>query len=127
MKKIILGLALGLTAVSAHAGEKDPGTRWTTRYECAFTEPFINVTYDTYSKTVSVNSMGEPMKTVTGASMVSVEKSTDVNVVDKAGKTILTLRNEAGSDGMSDREYMMTGIYEGIIGGCDASFKKIAD
>lgn len=127
MKKIILGMVLGLTALSAHANDKDPGTRWTTRYECSFTEPFINLTYDTYSKSVSVSNMGEHVKTVTGVSMKAVENSTDVNVVDKAGKTVLTLRNEAGSDGMSDREYMLTGIYEGNMGGCDASFKKIAD
>lgn len=127
MKKIILGLALGLAAVSAQAGNEDPGTRYTTTYTCSFTEPFINVTYDTYSKSVNVTNMGEHVKTVAGASMKAVEKSTDVNVVDAAGKTVLTLRNELGSDGMSDLVYMLTGIYEGNIGGCNANFKKIAD
>jgi uncharacterized membrane protein len=127
MKKIILGMVLGLTALSAHASDEDPGTRRTTRYECAFTEPFINLTYDTYSKSVNVSNMGEHIKTVSGVSMKAVEKSTDVNVVDKAGQTVLTLRNEKGSDGMSDNEYMLTGIYEGNVGGCNVSFKKIAD
>lgn len=124
MKKIILGMVLGLTAVSAHA---DPGTRWTTRYECSFTEPFVNLTYDTYSKTVNIKAIYKHAKSVSGVSMKAVENSTDVNVVDKAGKTVLTLRNEAGSDGMSDRVFMLTGIYEGNVGGCDATFKKIAD
>lgn len=127
MKKVILGMVLGLTALSAHAADGDPGTRYTTRYECAFTEPFLNVTYDTYSKSVHVTNMGEDVKTVTEVSLKEVEKSTDVKVVDKAGKTILTMRNELGSDGMSDRVFMLTGIYDGIVGGCNVSFKKIAN
>ncbi|MBC7457312.1 MAG: hypothetical protein H7235_03480 [Bdellovibrionaceae bacterium] len=127
MKKIILGLVLGLTAVTAHASVQDPGTRYTTRYECSFTEPFIQVNYDTYSKKMNVSDMGKQIKSVSGVSMKAVAGSTDVNVVDKASKTILTLRNEVGSDGMSDKEYMLTGIYEGNVGGCDATFKKITD
>lgn len=123
MKKIILGMVLGLSAI-AHA---DPGTRYTTQYKCTFTEPFINVEYDSYSKSVTVNAMGEQLQTISKVALLKDAKTTDLHVVDKAGKTILTIKNEAGSDGMSDNEYLLTGVYEGIVGGCNLAFKKIAD
>jgi hypothetical protein len=127
MKKIILGMVLGLTALSAHANDEDPGTRYTTRYSCSFTEPFLDVNYDSYSKTLSVVNSGVHMKTLKDVSVKGDDKSTDVNIVDKSGSTVLTLRNELGNNGMSDEVFMMTGIYEGHVGGCNFSFKKIAD
>lgn len=123
MKKMILGMVLGLSTISY----ADPGPRHTTQYKCVFTEPFIIVTYDSYSKSVTVDEMGKNVQTVSNVALKNDTKSADINVVDKVGKTILTIRNEAGSDGMSDNEYMLTGIYEGFVGGCNTTFKKIAD
>jgi hypothetical protein len=129
MKKIILGMLVGMSALAAHAGGPvDPGTRYKVKYNCHFSEPADMVSYDSYSKTLVVDPQdGNSTKTISNVSTRIDEASKATLIVDAQGVTLLTLTNEMASNGGSDTVYPLTGLYNGHYGGCGFVVKKIAE
>lgn len=128
MKKIIFALIFTSAAVFAAQAktQDDPGTRYTSQFKCVFTEPFITVNYDSYSKNLTTITP-ESSDTETGVTMKSDQKNKDMILVDKGGRTLLTIQDKPGSDGMSDIEYPLTGLRDQLVGGCHFTFKKVAN
>lgn len=117
-KKLLVGMVLTLSSlVQAEAMYK-------AEYTCQFTEPFLSVVYNDSAKTVTVNEMGEQVLKISRADIKSDAKSKSLIVVDSRGNAILELSAKEGSDGMSDRVYPMTGVYQGQIGGCSIALTK---
>ncbi|WP_413585905.1 hypothetical protein [Bdellovibrio sp. HCB274] len=114
MKHLMTILAVSL---SSHAAQAE-------KIYCAFTEPFINITYNSDTNKVVRSSPGSA--DVVGVANVIFHKEGKIaiNIVG-INNTVLIDTTKEGSDGMSDYIYPFEAIIDGTLyGGCETDHLK---
>ncbi|QLY25540.1 hypothetical protein [Bdellovibrio sp. KM01] len=91
---------------------------------CFFTEPFINLTYDSDTNQVAHSSPGENDQT--GVAQVIFDKGGKIQIsVVGVNNTMVIDTTKTGSDGMSDFIYPFEAIINGTLyGGCETDHLK---
>lgn len=114
MRSLLLGLALCLSPTLAHA------TPWPS-LSCFFTEPFVDI--HVWPNAMQANH--ERREAVTGLSISGTAREPIIQAQIASVATTLTIKNDSGSDGMSDLEYPLEGKMTGwmmgtgtLNGGC---------
>jgi uncharacterized membrane protein len=131
MFKIILTATISLFSVSSFALDT---------LTCGFTEPFITVEYDANTKIVTKTGVedyneatGEFLKIVISENAeIKLAAPDQVGVYDlvdvATGTVILSMElNGNGTDGMSDRLYPFSAVYENNYGGCSTETAPVVD
>jgi uncharacterized membrane protein len=98
--------------------------------KCSFTEPFIQTTYSTDQKTLTIDTLGTQPQVISDVSLQTTGPQQFL-LVAKDGRVIQKLAlNYKGSDGMSDDVYPYDVQYsykagQTLYGGCESTqFRK---
>ncbi|WP_413559262.1 hypothetical protein [Bdellovibrio sp. HCB209] len=114
MKLLLPVFAILMASQAAHAE----------KIYCYFTEPFINVTYDSDTNQITKSSPGEEDQTGTAKVIFNKDGKILVSVVEN-GHTLLIDTTKTGSDGMSDFVYPFEAIVnDTLYGGCETDHLK---
>lgn len=91
---------------------------------CSFTEPFINLVYDSDTNKVTQSSPGT--EDMTGTVEVIFNKDGKIKITSIiSGHTLLIDTTKTGSDGMSDYVYPFEAIAnDSLYGGCETDHLK---
>ncbi len=94
-------------------------------FKCTFTEPFIDLKYDTETQNLLEKEAIVGKETVLEGVSLSILAGGIFQLKDKSDKQIATLTlNNNGSDGMSNTLYPFQVEYKGLVGGCSSSALK---
>lgn len=97
-------------------------------FNCGFTEPFVDVTYDTATQEMTVKTF-EFEETVRSGITFTIEGPNTFVLKDQAGAEVLRMvLDNQGSDGMSDMVYPYSATFAELvvsgnmgIGGCSST------